>query len=103
MRCFFSVLNKPDLFISPLRLKNSSLGQLSLLHFITRWMVSFALRKPLISTLNRLRGPFSKVSDYPSSWVKAELCVISRNPSTALLELGGNRESSNWVSEFSRN
>ena len=46
----------------------------------------------LISTLNRLRGPFSTVSDYLSSWVKAELCVISRNPETALLEFGGDRE-----------
>lgn len=46
----------------------------------------------LISTLNRFRGPFSTVSDYLSSFVKAELCVISQDPSTALLELGGNHE-----------
>lgn len=46
----------------------------------------------LISTLNQLRGPFSTVPDYLSSWVKAELCVISRDPSTALLELDGDRE-----------
>jgi len=46
----------------------------------------------LMSTLNRFRGPFSTVSDYLSSWVKAELCVISQDPSTALLELDGNHE-----------
>jgi hypothetical protein len=46
----------------------------------------------LLSALNRFRGPFSTVSDYLSSWVRAELYILSQNPSTLLSELDGNRE-----------
>ena len=42
--------------------------------------------------LEPFSGPFSTVSEYLSSWVKAELCVISQDPSIALLERGGNHE-----------
>ena len=93
MRCFFSVLNKLDLFIPPLCPKNSSLGQLSLLLFITRWMVSFALKIPLwYQPWIDFAAHLAQYPDYLSSWAKAELCVISQDPSTALLELGGNHE-----------
>jgi hypothetical protein len=41
----------------------------------------------LLSALNRLRGPFSKVSNYLSSWVRAKLYIVSQDPSTVLSEL----------------
>ena len=46
----------------------------------------------LLSALNGLRGPFSTVSDYLLSWVKAESYIISQDPSTVLSELGGSHE-----------
>lgn len=46
----------------------------------------------LLSALNHLRGPFSTVSDYLSSWVRAELYFISQDPLTVLSELGGSHE-----------
>jgi hypothetical protein len=46
----------------------------------------------LLSALNRFRGPFDTVSDYLSSWVRAELYILSHDPSTLLSELDGNHE-----------
>lgn len=47
---------------------------------------------PLLSALSHFRGPFATVSDYLSSWIRAELYILSKNPSTLLSELDGNRE-----------
>jgi hypothetical protein len=44
----------------------------------------------LLSALNRFRGPFGTVS--VSSWIRAELYILSQNPSTLLSELDGNHE-----------
>jgi hypothetical protein len=44
----------------------------------------------LLSALNRFRGPFGTVS--VSSWIRAELYILSQNPSTLLSGLDGNRE-----------
>lgn len=46
----------------------------------------------LLSALSRFRGPFGTVSDYLSSWIRAELYILSQNHSTLLSELDGNRE-----------
>ena len=46
----------------------------------------------LLSALSHFRGPFGTVSDYLSSWIRAELYILSQNPSTILSELDGNRE-----------
>jgi hypothetical protein len=46
----------------------------------------------LLSALQRFRGPFNTVSDYLSSWVRAELHILSQSPSTLLSELDGNHE-----------
>ena len=39
------------------------------------------------------RGPFSTVTDYLSSWIRAELYNIAREPSTLLSELDGDQQS----------
>jgi hypothetical protein len=58
----------------------------------------------LLSALNRLRGPFSTISDYLSSWVRAELYIISQYPSTNLrlyfLNSMEARSAYNGASEF---
>jgi hypothetical protein len=46
----------------------------------------------LLSALSHFRGPFGTVSDYLSSWIRAELFLLSQNPSTLLSELNGNPE-----------
>ena len=46
----------------------------------------------LLSALNRFRGPFRKVSDYLSSWVRAELYIVSQDPLAVLFELDGSHE-----------
>lgn len=46
----------------------------------------------LLSSLSSFRGPFDTGSDYLSSWVRAELYLLSQDPSTLLSELDGNRE-----------
>jgi hypothetical protein len=46
----------------------------------------------LLSALSHFRGPFGTVSDYLSSWIRAELYILSQNPSTLLAELDGDRE-----------
>lgn len=46
----------------------------------------------LLSALSSFRGPFGTVSDYVSSWIKAELYILSQDPSIPLSELDGNRE-----------
>jgi hypothetical protein len=44
----------------------------------------------LLPNLHHFRGPFGKISDYLSSWIRAELYVLSQSPSTLLSELDGN-------------
>ena len=46
----------------------------------------------VLSALHHFRGPFRTVSDYLLSWIRAELYILTQNPSTLLSELYGNRE-----------
>ncbi|KIL71691.1 hypothetical protein M378DRAFT_65710 [Amanita muscaria Koide BX008] len=46
----------------------------------------------LLSALSCFRGPFSTVSDYVSSWARAESYIVSQYPLTILSELDGSHE-----------